>query len=143
MGRLKDSIFYRQANSELAYDFGSFYLFDSFVVSEINEDVIFSWDKHGKKVTEDIANLYEQNGKRIVFISNRINSYSVIPSDWLKFYKHSYKLKAYGIVSYTKTGFFNAVLEELFVSASFKRFTSLENAILWAKDFSKTQTMAS
>jgi len=80
---LKDSPFYCEAINEIVYDFGTFYLFDGFIVAEINEGVVFTWEDHAKKATEEILDLYDSDGRNIIYISNRINNYSVMPSDWV------------------------------------------------------------
>ncbi|ADV48540.1 hypothetical protein Celal_1225 [Cellulophaga algicola DSM 14237] len=130
---LKNSPFYKEAFNQLSYSFGTFYLFPGFVVAEINEGVVFSWEDHGKTVTEDIGNLYDENGEGLIYITNRVHNYSVNPIGWLQFYKSKYKLKAYVIVTYSKKGYSNTLLEKLFMSANIYRFTALEKAIEWAK----------
>jgi len=47
---------------------------------------LFSWKEHGKLIAEELSNLYDSNGKDIIYISNRVHDYSVIPMDWKKFY---------------------------------------------------------
>jgi len=131
---IKQTVFYRQAIHELEYSFGTFYLFDGFVVGEINAGVTFTWDNHGKKVANDISELYDSNGENIIYISHRINDYSVVPTDWMKFFKYGkFKLKGYLVVSYTKIGYTNSLLEKLFFNTKLIRFTSLDKAIDWAK----------
>ncbi len=139
---VRDTSFYGEAINELNYPFADYFLFQTFIISEVQEDILFTWENHGKRVAEDLTNLYENNGQDFVLITNRINSYSVMPADWIKFFKHSYKLKGYGIVSYTKAGYLNALLEKLFIPAKFKRFKSLESAISWAKELSSATTVA-
>ena len=112
----------------------------------MHEGVIVNWEQHGKRLVNDITQFYIDNKdspQNIVYISNRANSYSVKPADWLKFYKNNHKMKAYGIVSYSDTGFFNALLEKLFIKADFNRFGSLERAIEWAKTLAITRALAS
>lgn len=142
MGRLKDSVFYHEAIHEINYPFGDFYLFDGFVIAEVYEGVTFTWDNHGKKVVEDIAYLYDTNGDDIILISNRINPYSIKPTDWRKFFKNRYTLKGYAVVSYSKIGNSIALLERLFISTKSKRFNSLENAIEWAKGISSARMVS-
>lgn len=142
MGSLKDSVFYHDAIHEINYPFGDFYLFDGFVVGEVHEGVIFTWEDHGKKLAEDVTYLYESNGDNLILIANRINSYSVKPTDWIKFKKHRYTLKGYGVVTYSKIGNSIALLERLFINTRSKRFKSLDNSILWAKGFSKNRMVS-
>jgi len=133
MMSLKNSPYFNEAFNELNYSFGNYYLFETFVVAEINEDIVYKWEEHGKQVAADISNLYSSNGKNLTYLTNRINNYAVQPADWVKFYKNSFKLKGYGIINYTETSYFNGFLEKLFFNAKFRNFTSLDDAIVWAK----------
>jgi len=139
--KLKDTPYFYKAIHEINYSFGGFYLFDTFVVGEIKEDVLFSWNDHGRQLAEELSNLYDNNGKDIVYISNRTNDYSIIPTDWKKFYKYSYNLKAYGIISYTKTGFFNAMIERMFVNTKLRWFNSLEDAVTWVGEITDSNVL--
>ena len=141
MKKLRDTPYYHRAIHEINYSFGNFYLFDTFIVGEIHENVHISWKEHGKMIAEELSNLYDNNGKDLVYISNRANDYSLVPTDWKKFFKLSYNLKAYGIVSYTKTGYFNAMLERMFVNTKLRWFNSLEEAIAWVDQISNTDVM--
>lgn len=140
MAHLKDSIYYHQAIKIVEYSFGSFFLFDEFIVSEINEGVTFTWEDHAKQVVEELTDLYEDNGKGKVYISNRVHSFSVKPSDWLKFFRSNYNLKAYCIVSYNKPSFITSLIEKLFMKSTFKTFHNIEDAIIWAKKISDTDS---
>lgn len=137
MGYIKDSPFYKDAIHEFNFSSGNYYLFDTFVVAEINEGVLFTWEDHAKPITEEFAHLYDNNGEDIVYISNRVNLYSVKPSDWVKFFRNGYKLRGYAVVSYTSRGIFNSLIEKLFMRNSFQSFTNLEDAIAWAKELAQ------
>ncbi|MBT8307225.1 MAG: hypothetical protein KJN85_09820 [Maribacter sp.] len=138
MKKLKDTPFYYRAIHERNYSFGNFYLFDTFIVGEIHENKHITWKEHGKFIAEELLGLYDNNGKDIIYISNRVNDYSLVPTDWKKFFKFSYNLRAYGIISYTKTGFFNAMLERMFVNTKLRWFNSLEDAIEWVGQLSNS-----
>ena len=137
MGYIKDSPFYKDAIHEIEYPFGTFYLFDNFLVAEINEGIVFTWDHHAKKVVEDLTHLYDQNGEDVVYITNRVHAYSVMPSDWIKFYRNNFKLKGYAVVSYSPKGILNTIIEKIFIKSRFKTFENLEDAIYWATQISK------
>ena len=143
MKTLKQTPFYKKVIHELNYSFGNYYLYNGYVIAEINEDVIYSWENHGKIVTQDILKLYENNGSELVYITNRVNNYSVKPTGWLHFFKNSHSLKGYGIVSYNKIGFHNGLLEKLFLKTNMVRFNDLENAIFWAEEVSTIKAIAS
>ncbi|WP_339707674.1 hypothetical protein [uncultured Kriegella sp.] len=143
MNSLKNSPRYKEAIQELNLPFGNYYLFDGFVVAEVYEDIIYTWEDHGKKASTKILELYDSDGSDLVFITNRINNYSCKPTDWMNFFRFSNKLKGYGIVSYSQSGHYNALLEKLFVQTTTERFSNLENAIAWAKNLSDSKSIAS
>lgn len=111
-------------------DFGVFYFFDGLVISEIKEGVVFNWYM-AKKII-DIAYEIIGKDKPIAYISNRINDYSVVPTDWLKFYKNRHKLEFYSVVAYNKGGLSSIVLEKMFFKNNIRQFSDLENAIKWS-----------
>ena len=129
---IKETVFYEGLLKELNYDFGDVFIFDGYIVSEMKEGVTINWDEHMTNVSDDIAQFSGNDGSNFIYISHRIHSYSVMPSDWLKFYKQSYTLKGYGIVGYSKSSFLNVVIENLFFPKKIKRFANLETAIQWA-----------
>ncbi len=143
MNSLKDSPYYHEAFNELVYDFGTFYLFDSFIVGEVNPGMVLKWEDHGKKMVDDIFGLYDSDGADIVYISNRVNDYSMVPSDWIKFYRSNYKLKGYAMVNYSKNGHVMSLLEKLFISNKSRRFNNLNQAIRWAKSKAELKYIAS
>ena len=55
-----------------------------------------------------------------------------MPNDWIKFFKNSYKLKAYGVVGYTHNSFLNTLIENLFFTKKIRRFSDLDAAFQWA-----------
>ncbi len=137
MGYLKDSSFYHDAIQERRYPSATYYLFDTFIVAEIDEGIVYTWDDHAEPIVAELSELYDQKGESLVLISNRVHSYSVKPSDWIKFFKSNYKLKGYAIVSYSRKGLIASLVEKLFMRNSFKSFDNLEDAIAWAKSLTK------
>ncbi|SHH40035.1 hypothetical protein [Winogradskyella jejuensis] len=132
--RIKDSVFYTDVLKELEYNFGSVYIFEGYVASEINSGITITWDEHAKQIVNDVTSFLNTDGSDLVYISNRINSYAVKPNDWLKFFTNSYSLKGYGVVANTKGSIMNTVIENLFFNKKIQRFNSLEAALQWAKD---------
>ena len=113
------------------------------MVAEVHEDLIYNWEDHGKKASAKILDLYDNDGGDLVLITNRINDYSCKPADWIHFFRFSNRLKGYGIISYSQSGHYNAVLEKLFVKTKTERFSNLEKAIAWAKNLSGPKALAS
>ncbi len=117
--------------------FGSFFFFDDFIISEISEGVLFDWEK-AKEVIDLAYSHYGPNPK-IVYISNRIYSYSVVPQDWLKFFSNKHPLIAMAVVIKTRTSIINLMMEKLFFFSKLKKFSDLEEAIAWAKLLTDTK----
>jgi len=129
---IKQTHFYKDVLKELNYDFADIFIFDGFIISEVREGFTVNWDDHMRVMTIDVCDFIGSNGEDHIYLSNRINSYSVMPSDWLKFFRHRYSLQAYGVVCYTQGSILNAVIENLFFYKKIKRFNNLETAIQWA-----------
>lgn len=138
MVNIKASKLYSEVIKEFNYSFGNLYIFKEFIVSEINQGIILNWDDHAKLLIDDVSHFFEVKGQKtnggdLIYISNRINSYSVIASDWLKFFKHSYSLKDYCIVSENKVGVLGSMIEKLFYTKKIKHFNNLYTAINFVK----------
>ncbi|WP_299887983.1 hypothetical protein [uncultured Lacinutrix sp.] len=112
-------------------EYGNYYFFDDFIISEINEGVLYNW----AAAQDAIEAAYKHYGENpsICYITNRVNNYSVKPLDWIKFFSSKNKLNGYAIVSYTERGWVNAVVEKLFLKTRVERFFDLYDAISWAK----------
>ncbi|WP_400078053.1 hypothetical protein [Winogradskyella sp. R77965] len=135
MQSIKQTNLYGEVLKEMNYKFGNVFIFDGFVISEINEGVSFSWEAHAKPIVKDVTDFTECDGSNLVYLSHRIYSYSVVPTDWLKFFKNSFSLKGYGVIAYNGVSFVNTVIENLFFKKKIRRFTNIETAIDWAKSF--------
>jgi len=126
------------ANSELSSlaegsfisNIGTYYFFDGFIISEINQGVVFTWEDSLELLS--IARDYYGENLPICYISNRINRYAVKPTDWLKFNRNN-RLNGYCIVTYNEQGWVNALIEKLFVRSRMQRFKNLYEAVEWVK----------
>ncbi len=130
---LKETPFYADVLKELNYSFADVYIFDGFVISEIKEGVVFSWEDHAKKIVEEVTAFAGNDGSEIVYLSHRIHSYSLKPMDWLHFFKNSFNLNGYGVIGYNSFSFMNTVIENLFFKKKIRRFNDIETAIQWAE----------
>ena len=124
---------YSDVLMELNYPFGNVYIFDGYIVSEISEGVVFTWEDHAKVICEDVANFVGSKHTNHIYISNRIHSYTVMATDWLKFFKNSYSLKGYYVVGNERRSFINTAIENLFFNSKIQRFNSIEAAINYAE----------
>jgi len=131
---VKDTPLYNDVIKEFNYDFCDVFLFNGFFISEISDGITFTWDDHARIIAEDLSSYTGSKGEDLIYISHRIHSYAVKPNDWLKFFKHSYSLKGYGVVAYTQGSMLNVVIENLFLNKKIKRFNTLDTAVQWASD---------
>lgn len=129
---VKESDFFKEVIKELNYPFGNVYIFEEFVVSELNQGETIGWEQT-KLIVDDVTLFFNSNGENVIYISNRINSYSVVATDWLKFLKQRYSLKAYCIVSGNNVGSINSAIEKLFFNKKIKHFKSLNEAVNFVK----------
>lgn len=114
----------------LKYDFGTMHIYDSYMVVEINEGVHLTPDHN--QVLLNIADTYYRN-KPFVYLTNRVNSYSVDPA----IYKETSKIEnlvGFAVISSDFKKKSNAQIEKLFFNKTFMIFDQLNEAINWAKE---------
>jgi len=127
---VENSNYINYEHEKICLPFGKFYFFEKFVISELNEGVHFDWDR--VKILSDLMVSHYGRDQDLVYISNRVNSYSIEPQSWLKFDKKYNLFNASGIIVYDKKGGISVVLERLFSKERIKVFRSLKDAIDWA-----------
>ena len=132
---VKETKLYDEVIKEINYNFGDVFVFDGFIISEVKEGISFSWQDHAKSITDDVFEFTKTKGDELILISHRIHSYSVVPTDWLKFFGKSFNLKGYGVVSNNNMSLVNIVVENLFFKKRIRRFSSIEAAVQWAKNY--------
>jgi len=109
---------------------GTFYLFKDFLVSEFNEGVTVDWESVQEIL--HIAESYYGENASIAYISNRIHNYSLVPQDWLKFFKARKSINVMAVVSYNSRERSNILLEKMFFKNKIKKFYNLNEAVTWA-----------
>ena len=132
MVSVKETDFFKEVVKVFNYPFGNVYVFDGFVVSELNQGGTIGWEQT-KLIVDDVTRFFNSKGENVIYISNRINSYSVIATDWLKFFKQRYTLKAYCVVSENQSGILNLMIEKLFFKNKIKHFEDIYTAINFVK----------
>ncbi len=135
--KVEDSKYIYLEHEEIKLPFGYFYFFENFVVSELNEGVHFNWQR--VKILSDLVLSHYGKKDDLVYISNRVNSYSIEPQSWLKFDKKYHFFQASGIIAYDQRGGLSVVLERLFSKERIKRFRSLKEAVDWATELTKVE----
>lgn len=126
---VKETSLYSEALKELNYPFGNVFIFQGFVISEINRGISLNWEEHAKVIVADVSCFLGTNGNDLIYISHRINSYAVVPFGWINFFQSNYQLKAYFIVSQNKIRLLNSFVESLFFNNKIKRFSDLHTAV--------------
>jgi hypothetical protein len=130
MKRVKELDFFKNIREIREFEFGVFYYFDGLVISEIKEGIVLEWEMAEMAVLA-AQEIFKEN-QPIVYISNRINNYSIIATDWVKFFKNRQQLAHYAVVGRTKGNFASVVLEKMFFKNSIVQFQNLDDALLWA-----------
>jgi len=133
MVSVRETHIYAHVLKELNYPYADIFIFKGYVISEIKEGINFNWDQHAKHIIDDVVSFLGTDGSDIIYISNRIYSYSVMAQDWVKFFKHNYSLKGYYVVSDRKTSVLGFIIENLFFKNKMKKFASLYEAINWVE----------
>ena len=112
---------------------GNFYFLEGMVISEINEGITYTFNE-ASKVIQAAHDFYGPNIS-VCYLSNRVNNYSLKPSDWLKFFRNtSNQLNGYAVITKSENSWFNALMERLFCKTDIVRFDNLYKAIEWAKE---------
>lgn len=114
----------------LTFDFCQMSIFDKYVIVVVNEGVDLRLKQHN--ILAKIAESHFQN-QPFVYISNRVNSYSVDPKIYFETVKIK-NLQGLAIVSNNSKVIGNAQIEKLFYQKAFKIFRAIEDAITWAEE---------
>jgi len=108
---------------------GTVYLYDKVVVVEINEGVNVSYSSSFSAL---LLVLRHVGTKPMVYISHRVHSYSLNPTE----YKYLHKipnLKGIAIVCASEIGCQNLEIEAAFFKKPFQAFPSLQEAYSWSQ----------
>jgi hypothetical protein len=129
----KESSYFELVENILETPIGVFYLLDGVIVGEIKEGVHGTWSLV-EEIVQTVQQYYNSDGADLVYVSNRINTYSVDPIDWLNIYRTGRTLLGVAVVSQRATSWVNANLEALFIKSAFESFKTLNEAMDWAFD---------
>jgi hypothetical protein len=112
----------------LKFDFCLMTLYEDYMVTNINEGVNLL-PEHNDVLVE-VANTYYKN-KAFVYITHRVNSYSVDPKIYFETSKIE-NLAGIAVVSEKYKAKSNAELEKMFFQKPFEIFSNIEDAKTWA-----------
>lgn len=133
--RIETSSFQAKFIDYHIFDFGYVYFFENVFVTEFNEGVLIEYDQIIKVL--DQLNKYYCPDSNVVYISNRVNSYSIYPTHLLKFSNKFKNIKAVAVVNYNSTSRKLFEIEKMFLKRSFEGFENLNAAYNWAIDILK------
>jgi len=113
----------------LNLDFCDVVIYDHYIVVTIKEGTILT-PEHNNTLIKISETYYEQTP--FVYISNRINSYSVNPEIYYKTVQIT-SLKGFAVVSQEYKAKINAQIERMFFEKPFEIFSEIDDAITWAE----------
>ena len=114
----------------LILPFGTVTVYNHYIVVVMNEGITVRPDFNS--VLEDIA-ITHFSDKNFVYISHRLNSYSVDPNIYFKTSQID-NLIGFAVVLGNKIRLDNLAVEKMFLSKPFKSFKALNKAIEWAEE---------
>jgi hypothetical protein len=114
----------------LELDIGVFQFYPSMVISEMKEGVVVNFDNCLPIFVKGLE--YYTQETPLVYISNRINSYSFDPTLHLEAKTVFSNLRGYGVVIYDEMNMRIAQLEQKFLDCPHSVFNSLDDAKSWA-----------
>lgn len=112
---------------------GRFVFYQNIIVGEVNEGEHSTFEN-----AKEIFNLAEEiygNDNRFIYISHRINSYSVDPFWFIKAKIQLPNCKAFVLVADKSGKEKFAKIEKMFIKSKLVMHDNLENAIAWADEF--------
>jgi hypothetical protein len=114
----------------LTLEFCDITIYDNYLVVIMNEGVNLKPEHNS--VLIDVTNDY-YNNKPFVYITHRLNSYSVDPKIYFETSKIK-NLKGFAVVSGDYKAKSNAEVEKMFFSKPFGIFSELDDAFKWATE---------
>jgi len=114
-------------------DVGRFVFYPNIVVGEFKEGIHVTFENAALPI--QIAEMTFGSQKPLVYISHRLNSYSMDPVGYREVVELFPNFKAFVIVAENKRRRMLAHLEKLFIKKPIKVFDNLEQAIEWSEEF--------
>ncbi|WP_298544067.1 hypothetical protein [uncultured Aquimarina sp.] len=121
--------FHKKLTNRHELSIGVFYFHKNFVISEINEGVILTYENTSELIK--LGKTYYGDKTPFIYIANRINSYSFQPTNHFKTNEQFPNVKGYAVVTYNAIGSKIAELEKSFLKIPTRTFHKLDDAIKW------------
>lgn len=110
-------------------DLGTLYFYKHIVVGEFFEGVSLSYQNGFTLLLKALKHI---GTRPVVYLSNRVNSYSVQPNDY-KYLEKVPNIKGIAIISSDPMGTSSAFLESKFFNKNFAVFNTIQDAHNWGK----------
>ncbi len=110
------------------FEDGEFFVFDEFIINQIKEGVVIQ-PEHNDILNEVVQRHF--SGKSMIYISNRVKSYSVNPLIYPEAEKIP-NLVGIALIPKTKLMRRNAEYEKEFFDKPYEIFENLSSALEWA-----------
>ena len=114
----------------LTTELGTIQIYNNLIVMEAKEDALLSI-RTGLFILLKVIQIV--GTRPVVYISNRVNSYSVDPNDY-KYLEMIPTLKGIAVVKHDPVGIGAIELERWFYNKPFSVFESMEDAVSWAQE---------
>ncbi|MBW1295533.1 hypothetical protein [Aquimarina litoralis] len=116
----------------LDHPLGTYFFYEEYIIAEIKEGVTITLGKLQDLIP--IIRKHYGDGKPFTYISNRINSHSIIPTDYLECpFTYMENFKGYAVVIYNEVNEISTEIEKYFAKKPFYNFSNLKDAINWSK----------
>ncbi len=109
-------------------EIGQVSFYKNFLVIEVAEGISFNQEK--AKQLSKLTDLHFEN-RPFGYISNRINSYSLEPMDYLKIKEILPNIKAFAVVAYTNSQKASVRIENMFHPDGLVTFEHIDDAVTW------------
>ncbi|WP_416442862.1 hypothetical protein ACH3O9_18300 [Leeuwenhoekiella sp. A16] len=129
--KVLESQFRNQIVAHTSFEFGNLYFFKNCVVSEINEGFIIDKEE-ALELGQEILKYFDEKIQFYV-ITNRIHSYSIMPSAQRFISQFNKRILAVHFVTYDPLAMRTARFESIFSSVKIMHFTDIHHAILATK----------
>ncbi|WP_378176960.1 hypothetical protein [Aquimarina sp. SS2-1] len=112
---------------------GTYYIYDQYMIAEIKEGEVITLGKLDDLIPVILK--HYGDGRPFTYISDRVNSHSIVPTDYLNCpLKYMDNFKGYGVVTYNSISTISTEIEKHFAQRPFYNFKNLQDAIEWTKN---------
>ncbi len=118
-------------------DMGEVFFFENYLIIEVAEGICFNHEKATELSL--LTNLHFGN-RPFGYISHRINSYSLKPTDYMKIREVFPNLAVFVVVAYTTAQEISVKIERIFYHDKIKIFETLEMAVASVKKCLELET---